>query len=90
MSTDQHETPLMPCRPAGYIAIRHKDSNNSRRRRLCGWSINLKTGEKEYKSKTTYHIVRHPDGGKLPHSPFLVKRNKYVPHVGKKQLAKLS
>ena len=90
MSTDALETPLLAAPEVTYGHRRHLNSNNSRRRGLCGLVFNPKTGEKEFKSHTTYQVVKHPEGEPLPHRPFLMKRNKYVPHVGAKQLAKLS
>lgn len=80
MSTDETEAPLGSPVKQGYAHIRHHNSNNSRRRGLVS----------PLKGYTTYQVVKHPDGGPLPHVPFLTKRNKYVPHTGAKQLAKLS
>lgn len=88
MSTDATQTPLIPAPRKGYAFYEHHDSNNSRRRGLCGPKLNRKTGKVEYKHHVTIRTVRFPDGGPLPHQPLLVKRNRYTPHVGAKQLAK--
>jgi len=80
MSTDQLETPILPPRRMGYAHIRHQNSNNSYRRGLVN----------PLKGHTTFQTIKHPDGETLPHRPLLLKRNKYTPHVGAKQLAKLS
>jgi hypothetical protein len=72
MSTDTPTAPLVPARQ-GYAFFEHHNSNRSRRRGHKG---------------PTIQVVKHPEGGPLPHKPLLLKRNKYVPHVGKKQLAK--
>lgn len=84
----ENEKPLIATRPVRYLAIQHHNSNRAARRGLCGWTFNRKTGKPEFKNHVSLQIVRHPDGEKLPHSPLLTKRNKYMPHVGKKQLAK--
>lgn len=73
-----------------YAAIQYVDSNNSRRRGLCGWFYNRKTRRNEYRSHTTIQVFRDSHGSPLPHQPLLLKRNKYVPHIGKKHAAKLA
>ena len=75
MSTDAIETPLLAAPKVTYGHRRHLNSNNSPRRGG---------------PRVTYQVVKHPEGEPLPHRPFLTKNNKYVPHVGAKQLAKLS
>ena len=91
MSTDANQQPISiphkQCKTYGVIP--HHNSNNSVRRGLVGWVIG-KLGKPEFKHHTTIQIVKNPEGGPLPHIPFLTKRNKYTPHVGKKQLAKLA
>ena len=89
MSTDTLEVPLLDKpRRQGYAYIEHHNSRTSRRRGLCGFRLNHKTGQMEWKESITIQTIKHPEGGPLPHIPLLVKRNKYMPHVGKKQLAK--
>lgn len=96
MSTDAPETALLP-QPVrtAYAAIPHRDSNNSRRRGLCGWVMG-KLGKPERKNHTTFQIVRSND----PHASDLPKginpavarqmRSKYpVPFVGLKQQRKM-
>ena len=68
-----------------YKPITYLTSANSKRRRLCGWLFNEKTGKPEMRNRVTCQQVRDDDGEKLNHLPLLVRRNKYVPHVGKKQ-----
>ena len=87
MSTDATETSPLP--PEGYDVIEHRNSNNSRRKGLVGWVIG-KMGKPEYKQHTTYQVIRRLGGIPLPHSPTRPSRSKYAPHVGAKQLAKLS
>jgi len=72
-----------------YKTITYLNSANSKRRRLCGWFLNEKTGKPEMKNRVTCQQVRDDNGEELNHMPTLIRRNKYVPHVGKKQLAKL-
>lgn len=88
MSTDTLDTPLLAApRRQGYAFIKHRNSNQSRKKGLVGWTIG-KFGKPEFRNHTTYQTIRHPEGGPLPHQPLLVKRNRYTPHVGAKQLAK--
>lgn len=89
MSTDANQTPLIDAPRKGYAFYEHHNSNNSRRRGLCGYRLNWKTGKVEYKASTTIRTVKFPDGGPLPHLPTPSGRSKYMPHVGAKQLAKL-
>ena len=70
-----------------YSAIRHVNSNNSRRRGLL-IRKNAVTGKLEKCNHITYQIVRDPNGVSLPRSPLIVRRSKYVPHIGKKQIAR--
>lgn len=88
MSTDQPETALIPAPRKGYAFYEHHNSNNSRRRGLCGPRMNWKTGKVEFKNSVTTRTVRFPDGGPLPHVATPPSRSRYVPHVGAKQLAK--
>ena len=90
MSTDTLDPPLIAAPRKGYAFYEHHNSNNSRRRGLCGPRWNGKTGEMEYKNHVTIRTVRFPNGGPLPHQPLLVKHNRYTPHVGAKQLSKLA
>lgn len=74
MSTDHTDAPILaPAGPVKYLAIHHERP----RRKPFG---------------TSYQIIRHPEGGALPHATSRAvlrsMRSKYVPHVGKKQLAK--
>lgn len=72
-----------------YTTITHFNSNNSRRRGLCGWFFNRKTLKPEMRNRTTVQVIRDAVHGKaLVHLPTLVKPSKYFPHVGKKQAAK--
>lgn len=75
-----------------YITIPHVNSNNSRRRGLLVRK-NAVTGKIERCNHTTIQVIADihnydPHSSPLPHSPLLLRRNKYVPHVGKKQMAK--
>lgn len=88
MSTDATTTPLLDAPRKGYAFFEHHNSQNSHRRGRCGVVMNPKTGALDFKSCVTIRVVRHPEGGPLPHRPTLVKRNRYTPHVGAKQLAK--
>ena len=94
MSTDATLEPLAPAPPVGYALIPHHNSNRSRRRGLCGYFWDEKLQQMMPKHLTTVQTIRHPEGGPLPHTltPALVRsmRSKYTPHVGKKQLSKLS
>lgn len=89
MSTDESQPLLVPKTCKTYITLPHHDSNRSARRGLVGWMLG-KWGKPEFKHHTTYQFIKHPGGEPLPHQPFVSNRNKYVPHVGKKQLAKLA
>jgi hypothetical protein len=80
MSTDFNETPLTKA----YDVIEHRNSNHSRRNGTAAAS------HRKGLNHFTYQVIRHPGGMPLPHIPARVKPSKYSPHVGAKQLAKLS
>ena len=82
MSTDTPETALIPTPRKGYAFFEHHNSNNARRREHGRIDGGLS------KSHVTIRVVRHPEGGPLPHLPTPSGRSKYMPHVGAKQLAK--
>lgn len=84
MSTDANETILIEPTRKGYDVIEHRNSNLSRRNGTAAASF--RKGLQHF----TYQVIRRPGGLPLPHIPTLVKPSKYFPHVGKKQLAKLS
>jgi hypothetical protein len=72
-----------------YTTIAHKNSNNSIRRKLCGW-VQSKGGGVEYKDHYTPQSSRNRMSGKaLPHArtPEILRtcRSKYEPHIGKRQ-----
>lgn len=76
-----------------YHIIQHHNSNNSRRRRLCGPRFNPKTGRVEYKNHMTIQVVRGghaelPKGVNRAVARYM--HGKYpVPFVGLKQQRKL-
>lgn len=76
-----------------YHIIQHHDSNNSRRRGLCGPRFNPKTGRVEYKNHMTIQVVRGGDTELLKGVNPAVARyagGRYqVPFVGLKQQRKL-
>ena len=81
MSTDTAETVMIPAPRKGYAFYEHHNPNNSRRRGGC-------VDGGLFKSNVTIRVMRHPEGGSLPHIPFPASRSRYTPHVGAKQLAK--
>ena len=82
MSTDANPTALTPAPRKGYAFFEHYNSNNARRRGHGRVDGGL------FKSHVTIRVVRHPEGGPLPHLPTPSGRSKYTPHFGTKQLAK--
>jgi hypothetical protein len=70
-----------------YSHIRHLNSQRSVSRGLTK-RFNALTGKVEHQDHVSYTTFRDPNGSPLPHLPLLTKRNRYTPHVGKKQLAK--
>ena len=84
MSTDTTESSLLTPPHAGYDVIEHRNSNRSRRNGTAAASF------RKGLRHISYQVIRRSGGLPLPHLPTLLKRNKYAPHVGKKQLAKLS
>ena len=89
MSTDALQAPFLePLAPVGYALIPHINSNRSRRNGSAFAAI------QKGLRHTTVQTIRHPEGGPLPHrlTPALVRstKSKHKPHVGAKQLSKLS
>jgi hypothetical protein len=71
-----------------------KNSQNARRRGLCGLRPNKATGELKWHDHVSVTMERSAAGqpAAVMHSRAVIRamRSKYVPHVGKKQLAKLA
>ena len=76
-----------------YHIIPHHNSNNARRRGLCGPRFNPKTGLVEYKNHVSIQVVRGGDSELLKGVNPAVARymgGRYqVPFVGRKQQRKL-
>ena len=96
MSTDASQTTILPApEPVRYAVIQVQNSNNARRRGLCGWIMG-KWGRPEMKNHVSTQIVRssRPDATELQRG---VNREvaryaggKYpVPFVGLKQQRKI-
>lgn len=82
--------------PTRYIVIPHLDSNTSRRRGLLS-KFNPLTGKREPRTHLTAQFVRSEsdDAIEAPYRPTArvirsMTRSKYLPHVGRKQAAKLN
>lgn len=84
MSTDEHYTPLIPTLHEGYDVIEHRNSHRSYRNGTS--AHNHRKGLNHF----TYQVIRRLGGLPLPHFPTPPSHSKYTPHVGAKQLAKLS
>ena len=77
-----------------YRRIEIPNSQNARRRGLCGLTLNRKTGQVEWKHHVSVTMERDFAGqpAHTTHSPSVIRamRSKYVPHIGKKHAAKLA
>lgn len=94
MSTSTTETPLLPVSRRAYTTIIHQNSNNAKRRGLCGW-MRPKVGHlPEFRDSFSKQVFADPEGESLPimHSAAVIRswRSKYAPHIGKKHAAKLA
>ena len=77
-----------------YRRIEIPNSQNARRRGLCGLTLNRKTGQVEWKHHVSVTMERDPAGQPARHiaAPSVIRamRSRYTPHVGKKHAAKLA
>ena len=77
-----------------YRRIEIPNSQNARRRGLCGLRPDKLTGALKWHDHVSLTMERDPAGqpAAVMHSRAVIRamRSRYTPHVGKKQLAKLS